>query len=148
MKDGEPEPVAGGKAVSRVRHRVIFADTDAMGIVYYGNYLRYFEIGRAEWFRRHLKAFREYIAQDSYLIVLECHCAYLRPARYDQVIVIETSVGDVDRAKVRIDYVIRDDQETVLAEGYTSHTVVDGGGRIKRMPPDFIRQLKALAGAD
>ena len=134
-------------AVSRVPCRVLFADTDALGIVYYANYLRYFEIGRAEFFREFVRPFPDYIADDQYLIVLEAHCAYRRSARYDQVLTIETRLGEVGRVRIRIDYAIRDEADDVLAEGYTTHTVTDSRGRVRRMSRDFLGHLEKLAGA-
>ena len=134
------------KATSRVPCRVLFADTDALGIVYYANYLRYFEIGRAEFFREFVRPFPEYIAADQYLIVLEAHCAYKKPARYDQVLTIETTLGEVGRVRLRVDYAIRDPAGELLAEGYTTHTVTDSGGRVRRMPREFTECLRRLAG--
>jgi acyl-CoA thioester hydrolase len=134
------------KVVSRVPYRVLFADTDALGIVYYANYLRYFEVGRAEFFREHVRPFPDYIAEDQYLIVLEAHCTYRRPARYDQVLAIETRVGEVGRVRLRVDYTIRDEAGEILAEGYTTHTVTDSRSRVRRMSREFIAHLAKLAG--
>ena len=69
--------------------RVRYGDTEQMGFAYYGNYLRWFEIGRAE------------------MPVLEAHCRYLSPARYDDEVVIETGVRELRRASVRFGYSIR-----------------------------------------
>jgi len=137
---------ATGGAVSRVRHRVIFADTDALGIVYYGNYYKYFEIGRAEWFREHMEPFTVYIEQDMYLIVVDSYCKHHAPARYDQVIRIETRVTRVKRASFRFEYEIRNDgTDELLATGYTSHTVVGADGVLRRFDKDFLEKVKNLA---
>ena len=101
---------SAGPVVHRAEHRVIFADTDAMGIVYYGNYMRYFEIGRAEFFREHMRSGKQYIDDDLYLVVLDAHCTYHRPALYDQVLTIETTVGSADKVRVRMDYAIRNEK--------------------------------------
>jgi acyl-CoA thioester hydrolase len=140
------DPAARAKAVSRVPVRVLFADTDALGIVYYANYLRYFEVGRAEFFREHVRPFTDYAATDQYLIVLEAHCAYRKPARYDQVVTVETALGEVGRVRLRIDYAIRDAAGDLLAEGYTTHTITDARGRVRRMPAEFIALLQRLRG--
>jgi acyl-CoA thioesterase FadM len=76
-------------SVSRTERRVIFAETDAMGIVYYANYLKYFEVGRAEFFREFDLPFTHYIERGLYLAVTDVSVRYHRPARYDDVLVIE-----------------------------------------------------------
>ncbi len=73
--------------------RVRYKETDQMGVVYYGNYFTYFEIGRVEYLRDRGMAYKEMEQEDdSYIVVAESHCRYLRPARYDDVLRIRTRV--------------------------------------------------------
>ena len=84
--------------------RVRYGDTDQMGFAYYGNYLRWFEIGRAEMLRSLGRSYRDIESLGIWLPVLEAKCRYLKPARYDDEVVIETGVLALGRASVRFGY--------------------------------------------
>lgn len=117
------------------RIRVTYADTDAMGVVYYANYLKWFEIGRSELMRDLGIVYSELETEGYYLPVIEAHCHYLLPARYDEIVVIETEITAIRRASVRFDYVIRDEnKERILAEGFTLHPFTGKEGKIVRAP--------------
>lgn len=120
-------------------YRVVFADCDPMRIVYYGNYYRFFEIGRAELFRQLGHPFPKYIEQGLYLGVIESSCRYLKPARYDDELRIRAAIGEVGRARLRIDYEVTALDGTVLATGSTTHAVLDERGKPVRIPEDFKR---------
>src|SRR5437016_6203010 len=107
------------KSIDVARYRVIFADCDPMRIMYYGTYFRLFEIGRAELFRRLGHPFPEYIARGLYLSVIETQCRYLKPARYDDELVIRAVVAEVGRARLQINYEIVGPQGGTLATGST-----------------------------
>jgi acyl-CoA thioester hydrolase len=125
----------------RTTCRVIYGDTDRMGQAYYGNYFRWFEIGRTELFRALGLAYREIEERGILLPVSETHAKYSAPAFYDETIVIETAVDPSVRAGIKFDYrIFREDGRTLLAEGYTKHAFVDASGRVVR-PPAFIREL-------
>ncbi|MBI3783761.1 MAG: acyl-CoA thioesterase [Deltaproteobacteria bacterium] len=119
------------------RYRVIFADCDPMRIVYYGTYFRFFEIGRAELFRKLGHPFPDYIARGLYLGVIETHCRYLRPARYDDELIIRAGVGEVGRARLTIRYEVAAIDGTLLASGHTTHAVMNEQGRPQRIPEAF-----------
>ena len=120
-------------------YRVIYGDTDNMGVAYYANYLRWFEIGRAELFRSLGLSYKSVEAEGIFLPVSEAFCKYKNPARYDDVITIETSVDATVKGGLKLDYTILDEAgERVLATGYTKHACVDRNGRITR-PPKFLR---------
>ena len=72
--------------------RVIFGDTDQMGVVYYGNYLRYFEGARAEYWRAQGKSYKDVEALGCALPVVEAHCRYRSPAHYEDLLAIELEV--------------------------------------------------------
>ena len=122
--------------VSVARYRVIFGDCDPMRIMYYGNYFRLFEIGRAELFRRLGHPFTEYIAKGLYLAVTGAACRYRRPARYDDELEIQAGVASVGGARLTLAYAVVRDGEMV-AEGQTDHAVLDETGRPQRIPPEF-----------
>ena len=128
--------------------RVIYGDTDQMGVVYYGTYLRFFEAGRNELIRARGMRYRDFEAQFRLMLpVVEAHVSYKAPARYDDLITVETSSEDVRRASARFAYRIVRDGE-VLATGHTVHACVDLDGRVKRLPPELLARLGAGAGGD
>lgn len=122
--------------------RVIYADTDAMGIVYHTNYIKWFEIGRAELLRELGAPYAQIESSGYNLPLTEVSCHYLYPARYDQIVVIETEIVYLRRATVKFNYVIRDEkQERVLVEGESVHACVNMQGKIVRIPPDIIDKI-------
>ena len=121
--------------------RVIYGDTDQMGVVYYANYLRYFEAGRTEFIRARGLRYRDFETRFGLrLPVAEAQVSYRAPARYDDLITVETSLAEVKRASARFGYRIVRDGE-ILATGHTLHACVDLEGRIQRMPPDLLARL-------
>jgi acyl-CoA thioester hydrolase len=121
--------------------RVIYGDTDQAGIVYYANYLRWFEAGRNEFIRARGLRYRDFEGRFGLrLPVAEAHASYRAPARYDDLLTIETSLGEVRRASARFDYRILRDGE-VLVTGHTVHACVDLDGRIQRMPAELLARL-------
>jgi acyl-CoA thioester hydrolase len=118
--------------------RVRYADTDQMGMVYYANYLRWFEIGRTEMLRAHGRSYRAIEEAGIRLPVLEASCRYLQPARYDDLVAIETTLAELGRASMRFTYrVVRADDGQLLATGSSAHCFLDAAGRPVRPPADF-----------
>ncbi len=123
--------------------RVIYGDTDQMGVVYYANYLRFFEAGRNEFIRAHGLRYRDFEERFGLrLPVAEAHVRYRAPARYDDLIAVETSLAHVRRASAGFEYRIVRDGE-VLVTGETVHACVDLDGRVRRMPPELLASLGA-----
>jgi acyl-CoA thioester hydrolase len=116
--------------------RVIFGDTDQMGVVYYANYLRYFEGARAAFLRHVGRSYKDLMDWDVALPVVEAHCRYRKPARYEDLLDVEVTVSEVRSASMRFDYAVRRDAE-LLAEGFTRHACIDGRGRPRRMPAEL-----------
>lgn len=126
-------------------YRVIYGDTDNMGVAYYANYLRWFEIGRTELLRHWGLPYSEIEARGVLLPVAEAHCRYLTPATYDAPLVIEATLDTNIKGGMKIDYrVLSRDQKTLHATGFTKHAFLTPDGRVTR-PPQFIRDL--IAGA-
>jgi acyl-CoA thioester hydrolase len=121
--------------------RVIYGDTDQMGVVYYANYLRFFEAGRTEFLRAKGMRYRDVEERHRVqLPVTEAAVRYQSPARYDDLVTVETSLSEVRRASARFSYrVLRGDE--VLATGHTVHACVDAGGRVQRMPAELVEAL-------
>ena len=127
----------------RTTYRVIYGDTDNMGQAYYGNYFRWFEVGRSEMFRFLGLSYKNVEDKGIFLPVSEAHCKYARPAKYDDVLVIETSLDLEIKAGLKFDYKIyQEDGNTLLAKGYTKHPCINREGKIVR-PPGFINEIVA-----
>ncbi len=121
--------------------RVIYGDTDNMGVVYYGQYLRFFEVGRNEYMRARGLPYREVERRGLILPVTEARCRYLRPARYDDLVTVETWVERARGARVVFGYRLRNEGGDLLAEGHTEHGSVNRDGRPVRLSPDLIEAL-------
>ena len=120
--------------------RVIYGDTDQMGVVYYANYLRYFEASRG-WFlhdRGHSYADLEKLGFA--LPVVEAHVRYRAPARYDDLICVTPVIEKVGGASLRFGYTVTRGGKS-LADGYTVHACVDRDGRPTRLPAEMRRFL-------
>jgi acyl-CoA thioester hydrolase len=129
----EPAPVPARLAAPRVRVR--YAETDRMGVVYYANYLVWFEVGRTEWLRVTGWTYREMEAEGLALPVIEAHCEYRQGARYDDELEIRTTGRLVSPARLAFDYeIVRQADAAVLAVGFTTHATVDRNGRPVRLP--------------
>jgi acyl-CoA thioester hydrolase len=137
--DGEPvtHQQSAPALIEVARYRVIFADCDAMRIMYYGNYFRLFEIGRAELFRQLGHPFPRYIARGLYLGVIEATCRYIKPARYDDELVIRAGVTDIGRARMTIGYEVVGADGLLLVSGHTVLAALNEDGRPQRIPPEF-----------
>jgi len=119
--------------------RVRYAETDQMGVVYYGNYFIWFEIGRVELCRQlGFEYKRMETEDDSFIVVADAHCRYKRPARFDDLLVIRTKVSESQRRTVRFDYEIIDQASgELLATGDTFHVICDRLGRPKSLPEKY-----------
>ena len=124
-------------------YRVIYGDTDKMGIVYYANYLRWFERGRCEFLRQLGVPYGDIEARGIHFPVVEANCRYVKPAHYDDVVLIETRLDSVSRRTLIFSYrILREGEDVPLATGSTKHACVDGAGKVLRTPTDLVRILE------
>ena len=127
------------RAISRIRVR--YAETDQMGIVYYANYLVWFEVGRTDLLRLTGWSYREMEADGFALPVVEAHCEYRQSARYDDELEIVTTAAIVSPVRVKFEYhVVRAADGATLAGGHTVHASLDTNGKPRRLP-DRIRSF-------
>lgn len=125
-------------------YRVIYGDTDQMGVAYYSNYLRWFEIGRTELLRQTGVPYKSIESQGLYFPVTEVSCRYFRPARYDDNIVIETTLTSLGRVTLTFSYrILRKEDSVLIASGWTKHACVDDKGEVTKIPPALQPTLKA-----
>jgi len=125
--------------VCETRVRVRYAETDKMGVVYYANYLAYFEAGRTEYMREIGHSYAELEDRGVLLVVAEAHCRYRAPARYDEIITVRTWVSRLRRTRIDFRYEILGPTGQALADGWTVLGCLDQGGR-PQMLPDEIRE--------
>ena len=121
--------------------RVIYGDTDQMGVVYYANYLRFFEAGRNEFIRAKGLRYRDFEERHGLrLPVTEASVRYQQPARYDDLVQVETSLTGLRRVSATFGYrLVRDG--TLLATGHTVHACVDLAGKLRRLPEELVTRL-------
>jgi acyl-CoA thioester hydrolase len=120
-------------SISKVRVR--YAETDKMGIVYYANYLVWFEVGRTDLLRERGWSYREMEGDGLSLPVVEAACTYRRPALYDDELEVRTTGVLLSPVRVRFDYeVVRPADAATVAEGHTVHASLDRSGRPARLP--------------
>ena len=119
-------------------YRVIYGDTDQMGVVYYANYLRWFERGRSEFLRQIGFPYGDVEAAGYHFPVAEVHCRYAQSARYDDIVEIATTLVDLNRVYLSFEYKIsRQADQLTLATGSTKHACIDREGQLKRIPKMF-----------
>jgi acyl-CoA thioester hydrolase len=128
-------------------YRVIYGDTDQMGVVYYANYLRWFESGRSEFLRQIGCPYTQIESRGYHFPVTELSCRYFKPVHYDDLITIETQLTLVRRATLNFQYKIFR-QGDPIAMGSSTHACVTAGGGIARIPPDLATLLASVLQVD
>ena len=136
--------IAQGYAEARVRVR--YAETDQMGVVYHANYLIWFEVGRVEFIRQLGMDYKSMEQEENALIaVVEATARYKAPARYDDELIVRTSLAGVRGPIVRFRYaVVRAVDEVVLCEGETVHIVVGRDMKRREMPVSYAEKFAAV----
>lgn len=115
--------------------RVRYAETDQMGVVYYANYLVWFEVARTDLLRSLGWSYREMEAAGVSLPVIEAHCDYRRPARYDDALEIHAHGRLMSPVRMEFVYQVRQQADaSVVASGYTRHAAIGTDGRPCRLP--------------
>ncbi len=131
--------------MARVSYRIIYGDTDCGGVVYYANYFRLFEIGRTELLRQAGLTYRDIEEKEGLILpVVEAQARYRHPARYDDLVTIETRFAELYPHKVRFEYKIFL-EEKLLVEGFTVHVPVNKDGRLIKFPENLYNVLKKIS---
>lgn len=125
-------------ATSSCHIRVRYAETDKMGVVYYANYFVWFEVARCELLRSRGGRYRDLEAGGVLLPVVEAHCDYRAPARYDDDLDVVATGSLRSRVRVAFHYEVRRQaDQALLAVGHTVHAATDPSGAPRRVPPDL-----------
>ena len=130
--------------VNKTEIRVIYADTDQMGVVYHSNYLKYFEIGRTELLRELGISYKEMEACGLFLPVKEVFIDYKISIKYDDVIVVHTCIDKLKNVSLKLKYEIRnkEDSDLLYTTGYTLHPFINKNGEIIR-PENYLYDIMA-----
>jgi acyl-CoA thioester hydrolase len=132
-----------GYAEAQVRVR--YAETDQMGVVYHANYLVWFEVGRVEFIRQLGLDYKSMEEDGAMIAVAEATARYKAPARYDDELIVRTSLAGVRGPIVRFRYVVvRPADEVVLCEGETVHFVVGRDMKRREMPAKYAERFAAV----
>ena len=125
--------------------RVRYSETDKMGIVYYANYLVWFEIGRTEFCRTRGFSYRDMEEMDdAFLVVAEGYCRYKAPAYYDDELLVRTHITELRKRSLRFGYeIVRVSDDQIIAEGETGHVLTDASGRVRSFPEGYTQRLCA-----
>ena len=122
--------------------RVYYEDTDCGGVVYYANYLKYFERARTEFIREGGRSLVDYMRDGTSFVVVRAEVDYKFPARYNDVIIIKTTVSEVGKASFTMEYtVLRKDDDRLIASGMTRLASINSQGRPTRLPESLVEML-------
>jgi acyl-CoA thioester hydrolase len=126
--------------------RVRYAETDQMGVVYYGNYFVWFEIGRVELMRALGFEYKLMETEDDcFIVVAEASCRYRQSAKYDEILRVRTRISQAGNRVVKYAYeILRDDDGALLATGETTHVICGKDGRPKQLPQKYRGKFRAL----
>lgn len=134
--------------IFRMQYRVIYGDTDAGGLVYNANYLRFMEMGRTEMMRNHGLPYSEMEKEGIILPVTECYLRYKASGRYDDLISIATSLAEVTRLTIRFHYriyrIMEKGRELLLVKGFTKHACIDRQGKLTSFSEKILTQISTI----
>ncbi len=126
--------------------RVRYKDTDRLGVVYYGNYLTFFEVGRTE-FMRHIGFPYAMLEADGYsLVVIEAFSKYHGNVGYDAMVTVKTTITEIRGARVRFDYEVVNQGGQLLVSGYTVHGCINSKSKPSRIPLSLRNFLEEKVG--
>jgi len=127
-------------AASRLVLRVRFCETDLMGIVHHANYLAYLEAGRVDWLRKRGVTYADWAAHGRHLPVVDCSMRFRAPARFDDVIEIETRLSELGAVSLRYDYTVTR-AGVLLADGSTRLASVNDSHKLTRFTDEMLDVL-------
>lgn len=123
---------------------VRYAETDQMGVAHHSVYLVWFEVARTDLFSKMLGySYRELESRGSRLPIIETGCRHLAAVGYDDKVYVEARIGEVRRTRFRVDYIARDAEGKVVAEGFTVLAHLNDKMRPERLPPDMEQAMRA-----
>jgi len=129
--------------MDRTELRVRYKETDQMGVVYYSNYLVWFEVARTDFFRNKGLSYNKLEKEDKiYLPVVEANCRYKSPIRYDDVVIVETTLKEMFGKKITFEYIVKVEGK-IKTKGYTKHVFVDKTGSPINIPEKILKAFSS-----
>jgi acyl-CoA thioester hydrolase len=123
--------------------KIYYEDTDCGGVVYYGNYLKYFERARTEYLEERGLSVAGLMKEGTVFVVVHAEVDYRSPARYGEWLVIETVISDRTAASFTFSHVIRErESRRIIVEGAARLAATDGNGKVKRLDKALISILR------
>jgi acyl-CoA thioester hydrolase len=122
--------------------RIRYKDTDRMGVVYYGNYLTFFEVGRSEYMRELGFPYSEMEGKGYSLVVTEADAKYHGNVGYDDIITVKTAIIELKRISVRFAYEVTSQENRILVTGHTGHACLNPAGKPIRIPVEITDKMK------
>ena len=126
---------------SKTQIRVLYAETDQMGYVYYGNYAMYFEVARVEAMRSVGFSYRAMEEGGILMPVLESHITYLKPGKYDDLLTIHTLISELPGVKIRFDYQVSNEEGEQIARAWTTLAFLKKENHQPTRPPKGLIEL-------
>ena len=126
----------------QIHIRVFYGDTDQMGVAYYANYLRWFEMARNEYLRHVGYTYARLESEGIVLPVVDVGCRYRKPARYDDELILEAWIAEKARVRIRFEYRIWNASHAKpITEGFTVHACLNREGTPTRLPAGLLETL-------
>jgi len=134
--------------VCETKVRVRYAETDQMGVVYHANYFVWLEIGRVELLRQLGFSYRDMEREDDcFIAVVDARCRYKAPARYDDEIIVRTYLKNLRDSLIHFGYeLVRVSDNTLLAEGETTHVVTNAQMAKATLPEKYLSVFREAMG--
>jgi acyl-CoA thioester hydrolase len=140
MDEIERKTIGERQAESRVKVR--YAETDQMGVAYYANYFVWFEVGRSQLCNDCGFSYRDMEKETGlFLIVAEASCRYKTPARYEDELIVRTTIAEMTRRTLRFSYEIHREDGALVATGETLHVLINSNGRPSSFPEKYLTLL-------
>ncbi len=140
---------ANGMIASETQIRVRYAETDQMGFAYYGNYAKYYEVGRADAMRKLGMTYRQMEEKGVFMPIITMNSKYIRPAHYDDLLTIRTIVKEMPAARMHFFYEVYNEQKQLLNTGETVLAFIKKNtGRPCAAPDWFLEKLQNINGTN
>jgi len=126
-----------------VKVRVRYQETDQMGVVYHGNYFTWFEVARIELLDQMNCPYRSLEKEGFLLPVLHCEAKFLKPAHFDDRLLVKVFIPEIPNVKIKIFYEVHRVDE-IICKGQTTHAFIDKRGKLTRPPKRFLKHAKKM----
>jgi acyl-CoA thioester hydrolase len=135
------------RPVFKSKFRVVWADTDAAGVVHYSNYFRFFERAEEEFYRSLNFSFTDIAKKGLWFPRVEAFCQYKKPAKFDDLLQVELAVGELKQKSMKISFrILNSETSVLLATGHVIIVVADKHtGKSTQMPADIAEKLRPFA---